>query len=93
MGHGILYIYIYTSVSIYIYSVKSKPPKLDDFRSLKRLFFRPCGSAWLLRCEVSFQMSPDYTGSPFYPQEKNFVGGIYIYIYVYVGLYMCIWGL
>ena len=36
-------------------------------------------------------MSPDYTGSPFYPQEKNFVGGIYIY--VYVGLYMCIWGL
>ena len=38
-------------------------------------------------------MSPDYTGSPFYPQEKNFVGGIYIYIYVYVGLYMCIWGL
>ena len=39
-------------------------------------------------------MSPDYTGSPFYPQEKNFAGGmciLYIYIcicgfiYVYMG--------
>ena len=56
------------------------------------------------RCEVSFQMSPDYTGSPFYPQEQNFVGGVCVYIYIcicgfiyvymgFINIYMCLYGI
>ena len=91
---GYIYIYIHSKI---------KAPKIGWFQIPQTTnFIRPCGSAWLLRCEVSFQMSPDYTGSPFYPQEKNFVGGIYIYIcicgfiYVHMGfinIYMCLYGI
>jgi hypothetical protein len=78
---------------IYIYTAKSKPPKLDDFRSLKRQTLsgrvdQPgcCDVRSPSRCRQTT------LAAPFIPRRKTLLVG-YIYMYVYVGLYMCIWGL